>query len=138
FGDGVWYPGGGWVRVSRVGSPLNGAVSTLLPPKILVKPLKPSCDGLRIGLAVESPGVSGSLLVRAGAAVLTPLSSPGVRIRLASMGSGLAFLRAAIAALRRASSGSFGQFGAFVSADVPAAGGGKSILGGTTSGDRSR
>ena len=53
------------------------------------------------------------------------------------MGSGLAFLRAAIAALRRASSGSFGQFGAFVSADVPA-GGGKSILGGTTSGDRSR
>jgi len=39
--------------------------------------------------------------------------------------------------LRRASSGSFGQFGTFTSAEVEA-GGGKSIFGGTTSGDRSR
>src|SRR5882757_730767 len=58
-------------------------------------------------------------------------------MRLASRGSLFSFLRAAIAALRRASSGSFGQFGAFTSFEAPA-GGGRSSLGGTTSGDRSR
>src|SRR6202163_5085156 len=58
-------------------------------------------------------------------------------MRLASTGSLLSFLRAAIAALRRASSGSFGQFGAFTSFEAEA-GGGRSSLGGTTSGDRSR
>src|SRR5258707_272129 len=64
-------------------------------------------------------------------------SSLGIRTRLASRGSLVSFLRAAIAALRRASSGSFGQFGAFTSFEA-AAGGGRSSLGGTTSGDRSR
>jgi len=37
-------------------------------------------------------------------------SSLGIKMRLASRGSLLSFLRAAIAALRRASSGSFGQY----------------------------
>src|SRR5258705_2924829 len=64
-------------------------------------------------------------------------SSLGIKTRLASRGSLFSFLRAAIAALRRASSGSFGQFGAFTSFEA-AAGGGRSSLGGTTSGDRSR
>src|ERR1700692_973336 len=62
-------------------------------------------------------------------------SSLGIRTRLASRGSLVSFLRAAIAALRRASSGSFGQFGAFTSFEA-AAGGGRSRLGGTTTGRR--
>ena len=41
-----------------------------------------------------------------------------------------------MASLRRLSSGSFGQFGAFAASAL--AGGGRSSLGGTTSGDRSR
>ena len=82
------------------------------------------------------PGWTGSLLVRARAAVLPALSSPGVRMRADCAGSLLSFLRAATAALRRCSSGSFGQFGAFAAA--AAAGGGRSSLGGTTSGERSR
>src|SRR5258705_4893322 len=64
-------------------------------------------------------------------------SSLGIKTRLASRGSLFSFLRAAIAALRRASSGSFGQFGAFTSLEA-AAGGGRSSWGGTTSGERSR
>ena len=56
---------------SRVGSPLNGAVSALLPPKRPLKPpLYPSCDGLRIGLLNELPGWIGSLLVREDGAIV--------------------------------------------------------------------
>ena len=64
-------------------------------------------------------------------------SSLGIRTRPASRGSLLAFLRACDRALRRAIVGSFGQFGAFTSAVVPARR--RQVeLGGTTSGERSR
>src|SRR5437763_6201951 len=81
----------------------------------------------------------GSLLVRGAAAVLPAFNSAGVSGRAASQASFgllLAFFRAAIASLRRFSSGSFGQFGAALAS--LAAGGGRSSFGGTTSGERSR
>src|SRR5882724_5503289 len=69
-----------------------------------------------------------------------PATSPGSvganGLKTASRRPGLSFFLAD--ALRRPSSGSFGQFGAFTSAAGALSGGGKSSLGGTTSGDRSR
>src|SRR5882724_2913352 len=69
-----------------------------------------------------------------------PATSPGSvganGFKTASRRPGLSFFLAD--ALRRPSSGSFGQFGAFTSAAGALSGGGKSSLGGTTSGDRSR
>src|SRR5882757_8855758 len=123
------------VSVSRDGSPLNGAVSVLLPPnRPLRPPSYPSCDGLRIAVAPGLPGRSGPA-EPLPAAVLPTASSLGVRMRLASRGSLLSFLRASLASLRRFTSGSFGQFGAGASA-AAAGGGGRSLLGGITSGER--
>src|SRR6185295_5119063 len=125
------------VSESRVGSPLNGALSVLLPPNRPLKPpSQPSCDGLRIAVAPGLPGRSGPVEGLPGA-VLPTASSLGVRTRLASRGSLLSFARAALASLRRFTSGSFGQFGTGASA-AAAAGGGRSVRGGITSGERSR
>src|SRR3954463_13688958 len=123
------------VSESRVGSPLNSALSVLLPPNMPLKPPShPSYDGLRIAVAPGLPGKSGPAEPLPGA-VLPTASSLGVSRRLASRGSLLSFFRAAMASLRFRTSGSFGQFGTGASAAV-AAGGGRSLLGGITSGER--
>src|SRR6185312_13302885 len=88
-----------------------------------------------------APGWTGSLLVFSTAAVLWAFNSAGdsgwafFRYSAALLPVDV-FFRWAIASLRRFSSGSFGQFGAFLASAL--AGGGRSRFGGTTSGDRSR
>src|ERR1700733_7124189 len=99
------------VSVSRVGSPLNGAVSVLLPPNMPFRPPSyPSADGLRIALAPGSPGMLVSAWRFVGV-VLAAASSLGDSRRLASRGSLLSFFRAALVSLRLRTSGSLGQFG---------------------------
>src|SRR5436190_271227 len=84
-------------KVSRVGSPLNGAVSDLLPPKNRLKPpVKPSCDGLRIAWAPGSPPGTDSLLAVEPAFGPRWLSSLGINGRLAATGSLLSFFLCAI------------------------------------------
>src|SRR5690349_18811381 len=101
-------------------------------------PLEPSWVGLIVGLLVSAPGASGSWVPRDAVFVLPLSSSLGESGWAACHGSCtlvlvLAFFRAAAASLRRRSSGSFGQFGA--AAACSEAGGGRSSLRGTTSGE---
>ena len=123
-----------------VGSPLNGAVSVLLPPNRLPsRRCKPSCDGLRIGLLPDcrgcvriaaGPGRAGSL---AGREFARRQDAAALRIGILACLS----CAAAIAALRRCIVGILRPIRRLASA-AAAAGGGRSSLGGTTSGDRSR